>query len=169
MCQGAKTRRRAQKSAAAATLLGAPSHHAAQPHPRPPGSAARTRVAAVQRHLWRARSGLPAPIGTAEPDATLLREQLALHDLIAQQMKAQEKRIAAEFKTEAMHQHLLSVPGIGPTLAAVIGCEIDQIARFNSRKNCAPMRALFQPLMPVEAKPVMAGFCPSATNGYAGR
>ena len=29
----------------------------------------------------------------AEPDSTLLREQLALHDLIAQQMKAQEKRI----------------------------------------------------------------------------
>src|SRR5205809_753388 len=68
----------------------------------------------------------------AEPDATLLREQLALHDLIAQQMKAQEKRIAAEFKTEAVHQHLLSVPGIGITLAAVIGCEIDQIERFNS-------------------------------------
>ena len=60
-----------------------------------------------------------------------MREQLALHDLIAQQMKAQEKRIAAEFKTEAMHQHLLSVPGIGTTLAAVIGCEIDQIERFS--------------------------------------
>jgi transposase len=74
----------------------------------------------------------------AEPDATLLREQLALHDLIAQQMKAQEKRIAAEFKTEAVHQHLLSVPGIGITLAAVIGCEIDQIGRFNSaEKLCA--------------------------------
>jgi transposase len=74
----------------------------------------------------------------AEPDATLLREQLALHDLIAQQMKAQEKRIAAEFKTEAVQQHLLSVPGIGITLAAVIGCEIDQIGRFNSaEKLCA--------------------------------
>jgi transposase len=73
-----------------------------------------------------------------EADATLLREQLALHDLIAQQMKAQEKRIAAEFKTEAMHQHLLSVPGIGTTLAAVIGCEIDQIERFSSaEKLCA--------------------------------
>ena len=61
-----------------------------------------------------------------------------LHDLIAQQMKAQEKRIAAEFKTEAVHQHLLSVPGIGITLAAVIGCEIDQIGRFNSaEKLCA--------------------------------
>src|SRR2546423_8332186 len=53
-------------------------------------------------------------------------------------MKAQEKRIAAEFKTEAVHQHLLSVPGIGITLAAVIGCEIDQIERFNSaEKLCA--------------------------------
>src|SRR5947207_14137654 len=39
----------------------------------------------------------------AEPDATLLREQLALHDLIAQQMKAQEKRIGLKFGSEAMH------------------------------------------------------------------
>jgi transposase len=68
----------------------------------------------------------------AEPDHTLLREALALHDLIAEQMRAQEKRIALEFKTESMHRHLLSVPGIGPTLAAVIGCEIDQIERFSS-------------------------------------
>ena len=73
-----------------------------------------------------------------EPDATLLREQLALHDLIAQQMKAQEKRIAAEFGNEAMHQHLLSVPGIGPTLAAVIACEVDAIERFvSAEKLCA--------------------------------
>jgi transposase len=68
----------------------------------------------------------------AEPDHTLLREALALHDLIAQQMRAQEKRIAAEFKSESSYGHLLSVPGIGPTLAAVIGCEIDQIERFAS-------------------------------------
>ena len=33
-----------------------------------------------------------------EPDHTLLQEALALHDLIAQQMRAQEKRIAAEFQ-----------------------------------------------------------------------
>jgi transposase len=68
----------------------------------------------------------------AEPDQTLLREALALHDLIAQQMRSQEKRIAAEFKTESSYRHLLSVPGIGPTLAAVIECEIDQIERFSS-------------------------------------
>jgi len=73
-----------------------------------------------------------------EPDGMLLCEQLALHDLIAQQMKAQEKRIAAEFKSEVIHRQLLSVPGIGTTLAAVIGCEIDQIERFpTSEKLCA--------------------------------
>jgi len=74
----------------------------------------------------------------AEADATLLREQLALHDLIAQQMKAQEKRIAAEFGSEAMHRYLFSVPGIGPTLAAVIACEVDEIERFvSAEKLCA--------------------------------
>jgi transposase len=73
----------------------------------------------------------------AEPDATLLHEQLALHDLIVQQMKAQEKRIATEFATEAMHHRLMSVPGIGATLAAVIACEIDTIERFaNADKLC---------------------------------
>jgi transposase len=73
-----------------------------------------------------------------EPDASLLGEQLALHDLIAQQMKAQEKRIATEFGSDAMHRHLLSVPGIGPTLAAVIASEVDAIERFRSaEKLCA--------------------------------
>ncbi len=73
-----------------------------------------------------------------ETDAALLREQLALHDLIAQQMKAQEKRIGLEFGSEAMHRQLLSVPGIGPTLAAVIACEVDSIERFSSaEKLCA--------------------------------
>ena len=73
-----------------------------------------------------------------EPDATLLKEQLVLHELITQQMKAQEKRIAHEFAEEAMHRRLKSVPGIGVTLAAVIACEIDEIARFASaEKLCA--------------------------------
>jgi hypothetical protein len=37
-----------------------------------------------------------------EPDGTLLEEALALHTLIAQQMRAQEKRIAAEFKLQCL-------------------------------------------------------------------
>ena len=74
----------------------------------------------------------------AEPDHTLLKEALALHDLIAQQIKAQEKRVASEFKEEASYHYLQSVPGIGITLGAVIGCEIDRIERFSSaEKLCA--------------------------------
>jgi transposase len=74
----------------------------------------------------------------AEPDGTLLKEQLALHDLIAEQMRAQEKRIASEFKVESVHELLLSVPGIGLILAAVIASEIDEIGRFpSSEKLCA--------------------------------
>ena len=68
----------------------------------------------------------------AEPDHTLLQEALALHDLIAQQMKGQEKRIAAEFKLEPDYERLLSLPGVGPTLDAVLAAEIDQIESFRS-------------------------------------
>ena len=64
-----------------------------------------------------------------------LREQLVLHDLIATQMKAQEKRIASEFGAQEMHGSLLSLPGVGPTLAAVIGSEIDRIGRFPSAEK----------------------------------
>lgn len=74
----------------------------------------------------------------AEPDGTLLKEQLALHDLIATQMRAQEKRIVQEFSSEPMHEQLMSVPGIGKTLAAVIASEVDDIQRFRTAdKLCA--------------------------------
>jgi transposase len=74
----------------------------------------------------------------SEPDGTLLKEQLELHDLITTQMRAQEKRIVQEFGPEPMHSHLMSVPGIGKTLAAVIAGEVDQIERFPAAdKLCA--------------------------------
>src|SRR5712691_536266 len=73
-----------------------------------------------------------------EPDGSLLKEALALHDLIAQQMRAQEKRIAAEFQLEPSYERLLSLPGVGQTLGAVLAAEIDQIERFPSaEKLCA--------------------------------
>ncbi len=73
-----------------------------------------------------------------EPDGTLLQEQLELHDLITTQMRAREKRIVREFGADPMHQHLMSVPGIGKTLAAVIASEVDQIECFpTADKLCA--------------------------------
>ena len=76
--------------------------------------------------------GLLRRLELPEPDGTLLREALALHDLIAHQMKAQEKRIGAEFKLEPSYERLLNLPGVGPTLGAVLAAEIDQIERFPS-------------------------------------
>src|SRR6266576_1956245 len=55
----------AQKSAAAAALLGATSHHVAQPYPCAVGSTARLGVAAMLGHLRRARVKLFAPAGIA--------------------------------------------------------------------------------------------------------
>ena len=73
-----------------------------------------------------------------EPDGTLLREALALHDLIAEQMRAQEKRIAADFGKDGVSERRRSVPGIGPTLGAVIASEIDTIERLpRADKLCA--------------------------------
>ena len=60
----------AQESLAATTLLGAVSHHAAQPHPCLARSTARVGVAAMLGHLWGARLKLPLRAGTsrAGPD-----------------------------------------------------------------------------------------------------
>ena len=74
----------------------------------------------------------------SEPDGTLLREGLALHELIGQQMRAQEKRIVEETRADAVVQRLQSIPGVGKVLAAVIAAEIDTITRFASAERlCA--------------------------------
>ena len=73
-----------------------------------------------------------------EPDGTLLKEQLALHDLIAVQMREQERRITVELAEDETNRYLLSVPGIGIILGSVIAAELDNIARFpNADKLCA--------------------------------
>lgn len=86
-------------------------------------------------------SGFLRRLELAEPDHTLLREALALHDLVAEQMRAQEKRIALEFKTESNYHHLLSVPGIGPTLAAVsIGLTLSEKSLRLTQRAAADKR-----------------------------
>jgi transposase len=106
----------------------------------------------------------------SEPDGTLLGEARTLHDLIAQQMKAQEKRIAAEFRLEPMHARLLSVPGVGPTLAAVLAAEIDQIERFPNADKLCGYAGVVRPRPTVRAaKSITGGGCLRATSGCAGR
>lgn len=73
-----------------------------------------------------------------EPDHTLLHEDLALLELLNAQIKDQEKRIARENVADEKTELLLSVPGLGPILAAVIASEIDEPARFRDAEHlCA--------------------------------
>jgi transposase len=70
-----------------------------------------------------------------EPDGTMLREDLALLELLSVQIKAQEKRIAAANAGDAATGRIQSIPGFGPILAALIATEIDDITRFASAER----------------------------------
>lgn len=73
-----------------------------------------------------------------EPDATLLREELGLLELIQGQIKAQEARIVQFNSNDEMTLRLQSIPGMGKILAAVAAAEIDSIERFSREaKLCA--------------------------------
>jgi transposase len=72
------------------------------------------------------------------PDGALLREDLALLELLNAQIKAQEKRIGAENAADEDTVRLQSLPGLGVILAAVIATEIDGIERFADAEHlCA--------------------------------
>ena len=86
------------------------------------------------------RKGLSAlnKLVLSEPDATLLREELGLLELIQGQIKAQEARIVEFNSNDEMTLRLQSIPGMGKILAAVAAAEIDSIERFSSAaKLCA--------------------------------
>lgn len=66
----------------------------------------------------------------SEPDATLLKEDLELLQLVKEQIKAQEGRIVLFKEGDEATGYLQSIPGMGKILAAVAAAEIDAIARF---------------------------------------
>jgi transposase len=69
---------------------------------------------------------------TRPEDQRLLDEDLALLDLLASQIKAQEARIKAANIADADTALIASIPGMGPILSAVVAAEIDGIERFGS-------------------------------------
>ena len=72
------------------------------------------------------------------PDGALLAESLALHDMLAKQIRALEKQIAKEQASEPTAGLLRTLPGVGPVLSAIIATEIDGVERFHrSDKLCA--------------------------------
>jgi transposase len=86
------------------------------------------------------RRGLTAlqKLVLAEPDATMLHEELELLALVQNQIKAQEERIVEFNAKDETTLRLQSIPGMGKILAAVAAAEIDSIGRFRSAaKLCA--------------------------------
>jgi transposase len=74
----------------------------------------------------------------SEPDGSMLREDVALMDLLNAQIREQEKRIGAQNLSDPTIRRLLSIPGLGPILAPVIASEIDDISRFRDPEHlCA--------------------------------
>lgn len=74
----------------------------------------------------------------AEPDHSLLQQQLTLLETMNQQLKEMEKLIETEHADDVMAQRIQTIPGMGKILGAVAACEIEDITRFNrSEKLCA--------------------------------
>ncbi len=63
-------------------------------------------------------------LALAEPDATLLKEDLELLGLVKQQIKAQEARIVEFNEGDEATGYLQSIPGMGKILAAVTAAEM---------------------------------------------
>ena len=65
----------------------------------------------------------------------MLDQDLAMMAELNAHIKANEAAIAGDFKGNHDYDLLLSIPGFGPTLAAVAACEIDGIDRFVGSKK----------------------------------
>lgn len=64
------------------------------------------------------------------PDDALLRELMTCVDQLDLQVKELEERIAGDNDADPNVQSLVSLPGVGPILGAVMATEIDGIDRF---------------------------------------
>ena len=97
------------------------------------------------------RLELPAPAGL------LLKQQLEMHKAVQLRIKEDEAALERMMGTTPAQERLLSLPGMGPILAAVAVSEIDDITRFSSAQKLSGY----------------AGLCPSTKSSggktYNGR
>jgi transposase len=85
---------------------------------------------------------LPAPAGL------LLKQQLDMLKSVQLRIKEDEAALAEMMSSTQGQAHLLSIPGMGPILAAVVMSEVDEVSRFASaQKLCG-----------------YAGLCPSTSS-----
>src|SRR5204863_5934487 len=129
---------RAQESAAPAALLGAVAHAAAQSPARAARPPADAGTPAVQRSFWRQgpRTSAAAPAARTRWPAAGAGSGTAGPAQRADPSPG--KRHRRRQREDENTRLLLSVPGLGPILAAVIAREIDDPRRFADAEHlCA--------------------------------
>jgi transposase len=74
----------------------------------------------------------------AEPDATLLRQDLSVMERLNEQLNELDRWVATENRNDSIATTLQSLPGVGAFFGAVLASEIDMVERFVSpAKLCA--------------------------------
>ena len=71
----------------------------------------------------------------AAPAGLLLKQQLEMLRTVQLRLKEDEAALAEMIDKTQGYEHLLSLPGMGPILAAVVVSEIDDIGRFPSAQK----------------------------------
>jgi hypothetical protein len=75
-------------------------------------------------------------LSLAEPDATLLRQDLSVMERLNEQLKELDRWVATENRNDAMATTLQSLPGVGAFFAAVlalakVSCFVISLSKFN--------------------------------------
>jgi transposase len=71
----------------------------------------------------------------AAPAGLLLKQQLEMLKSVQLRIKEDEKALETMMSTTKAQENVLSIPGMGPILAAVVVSEIDDISRFKSAQK----------------------------------
>jgi hypothetical protein len=108
------------------------------------------------------RLELPAPA------RLLLIQQLTLLKELAVRIREDEKTLEGLLEQSLALQHVRSLPGMGPILAAVVVSEIDNIERFRSAQKLCGYAGLCPSTSSSGGKTFKANCYHIATNGFAG-
>ena len=108
------------------------------------------------------RLELPAPA------RLLLIQQLTLLKELAVRIREDEKTLEGLLEQSLALQHVRSLPGMGPILAAVVVSEIDGIERFPSAQKLCGYAGFVLPPAAAGARLFKANCYDIATNGSVG-
>ena len=103
-------------------------------------------------------------LSLAEPDGKLLHQDLELLDVVGSDVRQTEKWIDATLKGNPYIPILLSLPGIGKILAALIALEIDHTERFASPAKFCAYSGLVNSTYSSAGKTFHGGLIPSCNH-----